>query len=194
MKDDRKYKESFVFVESLYWMLKLLPEDEKNTSLWQIVEYGLFGKIPTEFNDSSLELIFMSARASIDSAKHNRAIRQEAGKIGGSASSRKGVGNGESKQKVSKSKQAYFDEKTDKSKQKVSKSKQKVSKSKLMECNENVNVNGMECTFTNAYAFADVPSPVPDGTGSALGEQDDADGGNEYPQPEVLPDDFWGDG
>ena len=80
--DERKYKESFVFVETMYKFAMHLPEEKRFWMLKAIIEYGLYGKEP-EINDDVAWMCFENARASIDSSKQKRRQQSEAGKKSG---------------------------------------------------------------------------------------------------------------
>lgn len=82
--DQRKYKESFVFVETMYKFALRLPEEKRFWMLQAIIEYGLYGKEPVIYDDDDAAwMCFENARASIDSSKQKRKQQSEAGKKSG---------------------------------------------------------------------------------------------------------------
>lgn len=89
-----KYK-SMVFFSS--WYEKAMEQGEEffQKAVKQLLQYGLYGIEPDNEGDPLMKMFFDMARPSID---HNMA-RKEAGRKGGQASSRKGVKNGEHRQK-----------------------------------------------------------------------------------------------
>lgn len=80
--DQRKYKESFVFVETMYKFAMRLPAERRFWMLQAIIEYGLYGKEPV-IDDDAEWMCFENARASIDSSKQKRRQQSEAGKKSG---------------------------------------------------------------------------------------------------------------
>lgn len=89
-------KNNFIFYPSYLECVENAPENERAETIYAIVQYGIYGKIP-ENAPQSFKMIFPAIKPNIDSSINNYNARVENGKKGGRPKKEKNLNETETK-------------------------------------------------------------------------------------------------